>query len=115
MSTVLAGHGLVKKYGNTTALAGVDVEVGERDSLAIMGPSGSGTVIPLVVLAGGATASGVYGAMKLNEAGGTTIDTSGALQLAACGLVGAAAVFAAIGAGRPLLRAVTDNPAPQPD
>ncbi|WP_037683838.1 ABC transporter ATP-binding protein [Streptomyces griseus] len=52
MSTVLAGHGLVKKYGSTTALAGVDVEVGERDSLAIMGPSGSGKSTLLHTLAG---------------------------------------------------------------
>ncbi|MGI5429546.1 ABC transporter ATP-binding protein [Streptomyces sp. CA-179760] len=52
MSTVLAGHGLIKKYGPTTALAGVDVEVAERDSLAIMGPSGSGKSTLLHTLAG---------------------------------------------------------------
>ncbi|MEV7888110.1 ABC transporter ATP-binding protein [Streptomyces sp. NPDC002817] len=52
MSTVLAGRGLVKKYGSTTALAGIDVEVGERDSLAIMGPSGSGKSTLLHTLAG---------------------------------------------------------------
>ncbi|KFF97825.1 ABC transporter ATP-binding protein [Streptomyces scabiei] len=52
MSTVLAGHGLVKKYGSTTALAGVDVEVREHDSLAIMGPSGSGKSTLLHALAG---------------------------------------------------------------
>ncbi|MCZ0997531.1 ABC transporter ATP-binding protein [Streptomyces mirabilis] len=52
MSTVLAGHGLVKKYGSTTALAGVDVDVRERDSLAIMGPSGSGKSTLLHTLAG---------------------------------------------------------------
>ncbi|MGN9757977.1 ABC transporter ATP-binding protein [Streptomyces sp. SD31] len=52
MSTVLAGYGLVKKYGSTTALAGIDVEVGERDSLAIMGPSGSGKSTLLHTLAG---------------------------------------------------------------
>ncbi|MER6710178.1 MULTISPECIES: ABC transporter ATP-binding protein [unclassified Streptomyces] len=52
MSTVLAGHGLVKKYGSTTALAGVDLEVRERDSLAIMGPSGSGKSTLLHTLAG---------------------------------------------------------------
>ncbi|MDX3800593.1 ABC transporter ATP-binding protein [Streptomyces sp. AK04-3B] len=52
MSTVLAGHGLVKKYGSTTALADVDVEVRERDSLAIMGPSGSGKSTLLHTLAG---------------------------------------------------------------
>ncbi|MFF1720477.1 ABC transporter ATP-binding protein [Streptomyces sviceus] len=52
MSTVLAGHGLVKKYDSTTALAGVDVEVRERDTLAIMGPSGSGKSTLLHTLAG---------------------------------------------------------------
>ncbi|MDL5198948.1 ABC transporter ATP-binding protein [Streptomyces sp. ALI-76-A] len=52
MSTLLAGHGLVKKYGSTTALAGVDVEVRERESLAIMGPSGSGKSTLLHALAG---------------------------------------------------------------
>ena len=52
MNTVLAGYGLVKKYGATTALAGVDVEVRERDSLAIMGPSGSGKSTLLHTLAG---------------------------------------------------------------
>ncbi|MFF4349665.1 hypothetical protein [Streptomyces sp. NPDC001530] len=73
------------------------------------------TVLPLVVLAGGMTGSGVYLAMQLNKAGGTTIDGSGALQLGLCVVVGAAAMFAAIGASRPLLRAVTDDPAQQPD
>ncbi|MFF4029116.1 ABC transporter ATP-binding protein [Streptomyces sviceus] len=52
MDTVLAGYGLIKKYGSTTALAGVDVEVRERDSLAIMGPSGSGKSTLLHTLAG---------------------------------------------------------------
>ncbi|MGW0841851.1 ABC transporter ATP-binding protein [Streptomyces sp. NPDC002787] len=52
MSTVLAGNGLVKKYGPTTALAGVDVAVAERESLAIMGPSGSGKSTLLHTLAG---------------------------------------------------------------
>lgn len=52
MNTVLAGYGLVKKYGSTTALAGVDVEVRDRDSLAIMGPSGSGKSTLLHTLAG---------------------------------------------------------------
>jgi putative ABC transport system ATP-binding protein len=52
MSTVLAGIGLIKKYASATALAGVDVEVGERESLAIMGPSGSGKSTLLHALAG---------------------------------------------------------------
>lgn len=52
MSAVLAGVGLIKKYGSTTALAGVDVEVDACDSLAIMGPSGSGKSTLLHTLAG---------------------------------------------------------------
>ncbi|MFI9828623.1 ABC transporter ATP-binding protein [Streptomyces sp. NPDC051913] len=51
-NTVLAGLGLVKKYGAAVALDGVDVSVGERDSLAIMGPSGSGKSTLLHTLAG---------------------------------------------------------------
>ncbi|MFG2456133.1 ABC transporter ATP-binding protein [Streptomyces sp. NPDC048523] len=52
MGTVLTGIGLVKKYASTTALAGVDVEVGERESLAVMGPSGSGKSTLMLTLAG---------------------------------------------------------------
>jgi putative ABC transport system ATP-binding protein len=52
MHTVLAGHGLTKKYGSATALAGMDIEVGKRDSPAIMGPSGSGRSTLLHTLAG---------------------------------------------------------------
>ncbi|OUC93631.1 ABC transporter ATP-binding protein [Streptomyces swartbergensis] len=52
MNTILAGHGLVKTFGTTHALVGVDIAVGERDSLAIMGPSGSGKSTLLHVLAG---------------------------------------------------------------
>ncbi|MFC8519427.1 ABC transporter ATP-binding protein [Streptomyces sp. NPDC057257] len=52
MNTVLAGLGLTKKYGSTLALDGVDIRVGEGDSLAIMGPSGSGKSTLLHVLAG---------------------------------------------------------------
>jgi hypothetical protein len=73
------------------------------------------TLIPLVVLAGGTTATGVYAAMKLNEALGVTIDAGGGVKLAACVVVGAAAMFAAITASRPLLRAVTADPAQSPD
>jgi putative ABC transport system ATP-binding protein len=52
VNTVLAGYGLTKKYGSTPALAGVDVQVRERESLAIMGPSGSGKSTLLHTLAG---------------------------------------------------------------
>ncbi|MEW2395486.1 hypothetical protein [Streptomyces sp. NPDC046862] len=68
------------------------------------------TVIPLAVLAGGTTAMGVFGAMQLNEAAGTTINTSGTVQLVLCVAVGALAMLAAITGSRPLLRKVTAGP-----
>ncbi|MFJ8539698.1 FtsX-like permease family protein [Streptomyces sp. NPDC093591] len=68
------------------------------------------TVIPLAVLAGGTTAMGVFGAVQLNKAAGTTINASGAVQLVLCVAVGALAVLAAIVGSRPLLRKVTQGP-----
>ncbi|KDN76022.1 hypothetical protein DF19_21020 [Streptomyces olindensis] len=73
------------------------------------------TVIPLTVLAGGTTAMGVFGATQLNKAAGTTINTSGAVQLAICVAVGALAMFAAIAGSKPLLRKVTAGPAQTAD
>lgn len=73
------------------------------------------TVVPLLVLAGGTTAMSMYGSSKLNEAVGTTINTTGLLQLAGCALLGALAMFAAISASRPLLRKVTADPAQTAD
>ncbi len=69
------------------------------------------TVLPLVVLAGGTTATGVYGSYQLNKAAGATINTPGAVELVVCVLVGALAMFAAIGVSGPLLRKVTADPA----
>ena len=48
----LQARGLVKRYGSTTALAGVDVDLADGESLAVMGPSGSGTSTLLHCLAG---------------------------------------------------------------
>ncbi|MFC9685070.1 FtsX-like permease family protein [Streptomyces sp. NPDC056948] len=73
------------------------------------------TVLPLVVLAGGTTAMGVFGGYQLNQAAGATVNSSGALQLAVCVTVGALAMLAAIGGSRPLLRRVTANPAQTAD
>ncbi|GAA3870009.1 hypothetical protein GCM10023084_23850 [Streptomyces lacrimifluminis] len=69
------------------------------------------TVLPLVVLAGGTTAAGIYAAFQVNKLFDSTISTSGAVTLAGCVTVGALAMFAAIGASRPLLRAVTEDAA----
>jgi len=49
---VLTGEGLVKRFGTTTALAGVDFQVRRAESVAIMGPSGSGKSTLLHCLAG---------------------------------------------------------------
>lgn len=68
------------------------------------------TVVPLVILAGGTTAMGMYGSEQLNKAAGTTINTGGLLQLAGCTVLGALTMFAAISFSRPLLRRVTADP-----
>ncbi|MFF5260458.1 ABC transporter ATP-binding protein [Actinomadura viridis] len=49
---VLAGTGLVKRFGSTVALGGVDLAVGRAEAVAIMGPSGSGKSTLLHCLAG---------------------------------------------------------------
>ncbi|RSM62260.1 ABC transporter permease [Actinoplanes sp. ATCC 53533] len=67
------------------------------------------TAVPLVVLAGGTTAIGVFAATRLNSSIGGAQSTNAGL-LAGCVLIGALAMVAAIGASRPLLRAVTADP-----
>jgi putative ABC transport system ATP-binding protein len=39
---ILAGESLVKRFAQTEALRGIDIEVGRGEILAVMGPSGSG-------------------------------------------------------------------------
>ncbi|MFD7283373.1 FtsX-like permease family protein [Streptomyces sp. NPDC059862] len=73
------------------------------------------TALPLVVLAGGTTMTGVYAAYQFNKAAESTISTSGTVQLAVCLAVGTLAMFAAIAGSRPLLRAVTADPAQSAD
>ncbi|WP_149831022.1 ABC transporter permease [Streptomyces tailanensis] len=68
------------------------------------------TALPLAVLAGGTTTMGVYGAYQLNKAADSTMNTSGALQLAACVTIGTLAMLTAISASKPLLRKVTAEP-----
>ncbi|HVW43739.1 MAG TPA: ABC transporter ATP-binding protein [Amycolatopsis sp.] len=49
---VLAGRGLVKRYGTQHALAGVDIDIQPGEVVAIVGPSGSGKTSLLHVLGG---------------------------------------------------------------
>jgi putative ABC transport system ATP-binding protein len=49
---LLTGRGLVKRYGQQFALAGVDIDIHAGEVLAIVGPSGSGKTSLLHVLAG---------------------------------------------------------------
>jgi putative ABC transport system ATP-binding protein len=49
---VLAGDGLVKRYGDTVALDGVSIAIGWAEAVAVMGPSGSGKSTLLHCLAG---------------------------------------------------------------
>ncbi|WP_405847069.1 FtsX-like permease family protein [Streptomyces sp. NBC_01518] len=73
------------------------------------------TVLPLLVLAGSTTTTGVYAAFQVNKAVGSTISTSGVVQLTVCVTLGALAMLTAIGASRPLLRAVTAGQAQSTD
>ncbi|MGY1436510.1 ABC transporter ATP-binding protein [Streptomyces reniochalinae] len=51
-ATVLRARGVVKSYGPTPALRGIDLDLAEREILALTGPSGSGKSTLLHCLAG---------------------------------------------------------------
>ena len=70
------------------------------------------TLVPLAVMGGGSLLTGMFCALPLAS---LAIDVSGALILLVTIAVGFAGVIAAGALSRPLLRAVTRNPAPRPD
>jgi putative ABC transport system ATP-binding protein len=52
VTPVLAGRGLIKRYGGVHALDGVDITIGAGEVIAVVGPSGSGKTSLLQVLSG---------------------------------------------------------------
>ncbi|MFI2035349.1 FtsX-like permease family protein [Streptomyces bottropensis] len=67
------------------------------------------TALPLVVLAGGTTATGIYAGLKVDEMFHLEPDASGAVRLALCVALGTLTMFAALAGSRPLLRKVTEE------
>ena len=50
--TALSGRGIVKRFGSTTVLHGVDVDIQEGEFVSIMGPSGCGKSTLLYAISG---------------------------------------------------------------
>lgn len=86
-------------------LAGTPLEVLDRARR-------SETLIPLVVMGGGSIAVGMFCAAPFMIAG---MSAAGLVTLLTCVAVGFAGVVGAGALSRPLLRSVTDDPAPRPD
>ncbi|WP_230881924.1 ABC transporter permease [Planomonospora sp. ID91781] len=70
------------------------------------------TLIPLAVMGGGSIAVGLFCALPFAITG---LDAGGLATLLACVLLGFAGVVGAGAASAPVLRSVTENPAPRPD
>ncbi|MCR2792117.1 ABC transporter ATP-binding protein [Microbacterium sp. zg.Y625] len=71
----LTATGLIKRYGDLTALAGVDVAIGLGESIAVMGASGSGKTTLLHCLA--AILSPDAGSVRISTADGTPLELFG--------------------------------------
>jgi len=52
MGTILSTKGVVKQFGNFRAVAGIDIDVEENETLGIIGPNGAGKTTFLNVLTG---------------------------------------------------------------
>src|SRR5512135_1492305 len=50
MTTAIEAHGLVKRYGDVTALDGVDLRVEEGTVLGLLGPNGAGKTTTVRIL-----------------------------------------------------------------
>ena len=51
MDTTIEAHGLVKRFGDTTALGGVDLAARTGTVLAVLGPNGAGKTTAVRILA----------------------------------------------------------------
>ncbi len=52
MATLIELRGVEKRYGHVTAVAGIDLDIGEGEFVALMGPSGCGKTTTLRMIAG---------------------------------------------------------------
>ena len=50
MNNAVEAHGLVKRYGTTTALAGIDLDVPTGTVIAVLGPNGAGKTTAVRIL-----------------------------------------------------------------
>jgi ABC-2 type transport system ATP-binding protein len=50
MNNAVEAHGLVKRYGSTTALGGIDLEVPTGTVIAVLGPNGAGKTTAVRIL-----------------------------------------------------------------
>jgi ABC-2 type transport system ATP-binding protein len=50
MNNAVEAHGLVKRYGSTTALAGIDLDVPTGTVIAVLGPNGAGKTTAVRIL-----------------------------------------------------------------